>query len=98
MGFGFVVSKFGLFLRLLLVQHSTSLISGPAPRHFSTIVGVVLVVLGSGILVFAALQHRAFIRGLPPHDVPPNHRPFFPVIVAMALGIVGLALALYLVV
>ncbi len=97
MGFGFVVAKFGIFLRLLAVQHSQPLATPPVPHYFSTIVGVSLVLLGSGILFLSAFQHREFVRSLPAADVPPTHRAFFPFSVAIALGTLGLALAIYLV-
>ena len=98
MGFGFVVARFGLFLRLLTVQHSAAVVSRFGATLFSTAVGVALVLLGSTILFFAARQHRAFVRALPPADVPPTHGADLPSTVALALGALGLALALYLVV
>ena len=98
MGFGFVVARFGLFLRLLALQHSSALASRSAPHYFSTIVGVSLVLLGSFILFLSALQHRAFVRGLPEDDRPRSHPSVLPITVAITLGALGLALAIYLVV
>ncbi len=98
MGFGFVVARFGLFLRLLAVQHSAAAVSRFGATFFSTAVGVALVLLGSSILFFAARQHRSFVRALPPADVPPPRRADLPSAVALVLGVLGLALAFYLVV
>ena len=97
MGFGFVVARFGLFLRLLAAQH----VAGQSPFHaspFSTIVGITLVLLGSITLVLAAAQHRSYVAVLPDKDIPPFYRTSLPVMLAYLLGIVGLALAVYLVV
>ena len=98
MGFGFVVARFGLFLRLLAVQPSSALGSSSAPHYFSTIVGVSLVLLGSVVLFLSALQHRTFVRGLLEVDRPSSHPSIFPLTVAITLGVLGLALAIYLVV
>jgi putative membrane protein len=97
MGFGFVVARFGVFLRLLAVQHSPALASSSAVHYFSTGVGVSLVLLAAVILFFTALQHRAFVRGLPEADRPRSHSSMFPLTVAITLGTLGLALAIYLV-
>ncbi len=98
MGFGFVVARFGLFLRLLTGRDSMPLAYRSNPTLFSTAVGVSLVLLGSGVLFFAARQHRVFVRGRPPLDVPASHRSALPVTMALLLGVLGLALALYLVI
>ncbi len=96
MGFGFVVARFGLFLRIMAAQHPSSPPTRIEPSFLSTLVGVALVLLGSIILFVAARQHRAFIRTLPPIDVPSTHQSFLPLAVAIALGVLGLALAIYL--
>jgi len=96
MGFGFVVARFGLFLTLLAAQRAPS--AGPAwsPTHFSNLVGIVLVLLGAVSMLFAAHQHRVYVRSLPVEDLPPSHNRAFPVVLAVLLGLLGLALAAYL--
>ena len=53
MGFGFVVERFGLFLRMVSNQPLS-----PSQRGFSLWLGVSLLVLGAGVSVISALQYR----------------------------------------
>src|SRR5437763_15012905 len=54
---GFVVSRFGLFVRLLLMQAQGSSRASP----LSAGLGVAFVVRGTVAIVVAAVQHRPFI-------------------------------------
>jgi putative membrane protein len=93
MGFGFVVARFGLFLRELEA-------AGPATEHHSTglslWIGIVLVAAGVAVSLLAALQHAHFLarlhRGEP--YVPPRWS--LGIIVALALAVIGVWMALYL--
>ncbi len=97
MAFGFVVARFGLFLRLVAAQGVFSEHSGANQHVISSFVGVTLVLLGSGVLLFAAGQHRSFCRGLNSSDIPSKYAAGIPVIVASALGVLGIVLACLLV-
>src|SRR5688572_31720889 len=59
MGFGFVVARFGLFLREL------ALVSGhvASPRFDGALVGPVLVAGGVAVNVWASLRHRKLVHG-----------------------------------
>jgi putative membrane protein len=58
MGFGFVVARFGLFLRELGAQHGV-----PAGRFgASQWIGVTLVALGAAATAMAGARHVTFIR------------------------------------
>jgi putative membrane protein len=61
MGFGFVVARFGLFLRELDVAHSSS---QPLPHGVSVRFGVVLVVLGVVLTAAAVLRYRRLLERL----------------------------------
>src|SRR3954447_23503469 len=68
-GLGFVVAKFGLFLKLVRpdVDH---------PSHpWTAAVGVAVAVLGAVASLTATWQHRRFCRTLEPHELPPKYRP-----------------------
>jgi putative membrane protein len=93
MGFGFVVARFGLFLNLIAAQHA---FRDDAIPHVSGIVGISLVVLGAVAILFAAIQHRAYVLSLPVGDLPASYNRTFPLVVAALLGSLGLALAVYL--
>jgi putative membrane protein len=95
MGFGFVVARFGLFLKLVAVQH----IAAQAPINaspFSSIVGITLVVVGAATLAFAGTQHRKYVAALPSHDIPAGYRTALPEFLAYLLGLLGVSLAVYL--
>jgi len=96
MAFGFVVARFGLFVRLLEAQRAPLTASAVSPSHFSNIVGIALVLLGAASMAFAASQHRRFVRTLPVADLPPTHNRSFPIVMALLLALLGTALAVYL--
>src|SRR5213080_4231415 len=60
MGFGFVVARFGLFLRELAAA------GGPAhpSTGFSAWIGTALVILGVVVNLLAAAEHRRLLRSL----------------------------------
>jgi putative membrane protein len=98
-GFGFLVARFGLFLDLLAAEHvQVRQTMGSATPWASTAVGVGLVLMGSAAMMFAAWQHRGYVATLPESDLPPNHSRRFPIVVTMVLGLLGMALAGYLMV
>lgn len=96
MAFGFVVARFGLFLSLLASQHALSVSPIDIRPRFSAVVGIALVVLGAVSILFAAVQHRAYVSLLPVGDLPTSHNRTFPLVVAVLLAFLGLALAVYL--
>jgi putative membrane protein len=59
MGFGFVVERFGLFLRMVSNQPLSL-----SQRGFSLWLGVTLLLLGALVSVASALQFRTVLRGL----------------------------------
>src|SRR5271154_4403336 len=79
MGFGFVVARFGLFLSLLAAQRMPSA-TPESPSHFSSGIGIALVLIGAISMLFAAIQHRLFVASLPPDDLPPMHKRAFPIV------------------
>jgi putative membrane protein len=93
MGFGFVVARFGLFLRELAAVQDGS------PQHrlgISLWVGTTLVILGVAVEVAAAIKHWYTIRRLE-QGQPLRFSPWsLGMIVAFLLGLVGLLTATYL--
>ncbi len=96
MGFGFVVARFGLFLSLLATQRTPSAAPAASASHFSSGIGIALVLLGAASMIFAAIQHRRFVVSLPESDLPRSQRRVFPLVLALILGSLGLLLAVYL--
>ncbi|TMH36513.1 MAG: DUF202 domain-containing protein [Betaproteobacteria bacterium] len=95
MGFGFVVARFGLFLRMLAASQG---VADAAPLHtsVSSVVGIALVLIGTGCMILGALQHRSYTSTLPPADIPRSHDPRYPILLSIFLAALGLGLALYL--
>ncbi len=56
---GFVVSRFGLFVRLLAMQSQAS--AAPSHASLSVALGVAFVVAGTLAIVTAAAQHQRFV-------------------------------------
>jgi putative membrane protein len=93
MGFGFVVARFGLFLREFAVVHETS-----GPSHGGSLwLGIALVVAGVVVTAVAGLQHRRFLQRLQRREryVPPRWS--LGLVVSVLFVMIGLAMAAYLV-
>ncbi len=90
MGLGFVVSRFGLFLRMLRRDE------GGGPSIGSTLIGVGLVLLGSAAVGMATWRHARFCRGLGPGARPRPSLEGWSVWFAAVLSAVGVALAGYI--
>jgi putative membrane protein len=95
MGFGFVVARFGLFLRELEAVRQTP---GTHPTTNASLwIGVALVFLGVVISLLAARQHAVVLRRLD------RAEPFRPprwslgIIVAVVLAALGLLIVMYLI-
>ncbi len=96
MAFGFVVARFGLFLRLLGMQQPGGVAHVDAHHDVSNVVGIALVLIGTACMVLGAVQHRSYVATLPPEDVPRSHDPRYPVLLSVFLALLGLGLAVYL--
>jgi putative membrane protein len=86
MGFGFVVARFGLFLRELV------LVSGhvAAPRFDGGLVGPAVVAAGVFVNVWASVRYRSLVQRLRAgvSDVPTTG----PIVVGVASGVGGVIL------
>ena len=95
MALGFVVSRFALFLKLIATPHGGAL-SDVHSRWVSDLLGVSLVLIGSALIILARHNHAAFVRALPPEDLPTLGIPWLSSALAFALSILGLFMAVYL--
>lgn len=93
---GFVVARFGLFVRLLVWQHAGTGTNAPEEALLSTAIGILFVVIGSGAIMSAAIQHRRFIATLTPPDLPPAYSRNIAVLLSLLVAILGFALSGYL--
>ncbi len=93
MGFGFVVARFGLFLRELAAVRET----GAPSQGWSSWAGLGLVVAGVLVTALAALQHWRFLRRWDRGEgyVPPPWS--LGLVVSVLFLLVGLGMVAYLV-
>jgi putative membrane protein len=93
MAFGFVVARFGLFLRLMQAQ------AGPIVSHgVSPYLGTALVGLGVLATAGGAVQYQLYCRTLPAGDRPRTSSIGFLLGLSWALVLIGIALGIVLVV
>jgi putative membrane protein len=90
MGLGFVVARFGLFLRVAAGETLSQ-----AWRWESTTIGVALVLLGALAVALGAWKHVRFCRTLIPAERPPNFWLSSAVWFSVALAVLGVILAVY---
>ncbi|MDQ2653034.1 MAG: DUF202 domain-containing protein [Chloroflexota bacterium] len=89
--FGFVVARFGLYLRELAAHES-----GAAPGHGAEVIGVGMVLLGMLSVVAGTLRYFRTEREIESRSYSPRYG-LIQLVVAVSL-VVGLALVVYLIV
>jgi putative membrane protein len=95
MGFGFVLARFGLFLRELAEVRPAS----PQRAYgLSLGIGTALVVLGIVVILSAAAQHRRVLQRLDRHENFVAPRWSLGLLLAGALALIGAAIVAYLLV
>jgi len=92
MGLGFVVARFGLFLRQLALER----IAPPEPGHASAVIGAALV--GASVLITAVSTVRFFRARAQIERGRYEPEAFTEVLVVAVTVVAGLALFIYLVV
>ena len=91
MGVGFLVARFGLFLRM--IRHETAEVQ---PYWHTTLLGVGFVLLGALGIAVAGVQFMRFLRMLGPSERPPNYWVGLGMWYAFITAALGLVLAGYL--
>ena len=94
MGFGFVVARFGLFLQEFQALQHTSF---RQPPGLSIWFGTALIAAGVVVNIFAGWQHARLIKTLDKGDVYDSSASMRPIIIAVFLALVGIAMAAYLI-
>ena len=95
MAFGFLVEKFDLFLEIAVPSfggHAASL-SG---HSFGNIAGLALIMLGTGMVIVAAVRFIRLARRIDRDDLEPGMGERLDVALAMLLALLGTALFLYM--
>jgi putative membrane protein len=97
MGLGFVVARFGLFLRIAAASAGDQVVpASGANGHRSAIIGVALVLVAVAMMLVGAVQHLRFLRTLGPAERPPYYSSLPAVAASAVLGVIGVLLAVSL--
>lgn len=88
-GLGFVIERFGLFMRVIAREGSASVGSSSV----SVVFGVLLLVIGAAVASVSALQFRRFVGQLSHPEIPRGYVVWFGPLVNHCLAVVALALA-----
>jgi uncharacterized protein (DUF302 family)/uncharacterized membrane protein YidH (DUF202 family) len=94
MGFGFVVSRFGLFLQALQVSQSNLSLRG---NGISPWLGTALISLGIVVNILCAVGHVRLVRRLNRGGPEIGQASLLAISLSVALAALGLAMAIYLV-
>jgi putative membrane protein len=94
MGLGFVVARFGMFLRALQVGQPTPAVQ---TSGLSMWFGTTLIVLGVIVNILSAWNHVRLVQDLNRGGSAFNRPSSLAIIVAVILAVVGLAMAIYLI-
>ncbi|HJR51560.1 MAG TPA: DUF202 domain-containing protein [Gemmatimonadales bacterium] len=88
MAFGFVVARFGLFLRLLRAEEGQAIPSGGASPY----VGAALVLIGVVAISAGTKRYREFCALLGPLSKPSPHAEILPLVLGWSLAVLGVVL------
>ncbi|MCK0154346.1 DUF202 domain-containing protein [Alcanivorax sp. S6407] len=89
--FGFLVERSGMLMRLL---HS-----GPpdeVAQHITVLVGLLFIVVGAGVAIFASRQYARLLATLKPSDFPDGYAAHWGIAVNVVVALLGLVLAVAL--
>jgi putative membrane protein len=95
MGFGFVVARFGLFLReIAAIGH---IVIQQPTTGWSVWIGTALIVLGVAVSLLAALEFFRFVQRSKQGQSYMPRTAMLAVVVAAILGLLGIVMAVYLI-
>ncbi|MHB8623828.1 MAG: YidH family protein [Sulfuricaulis sp.] len=97
MGFGFLIERFGLFLRLFAQQSIGAKGVMGASNGFSFWIGIVFIILGVMMTGFSNVQFHRVLRTLKPIEIPTGYFVNMGVAANIILTVLGIALIAYLI-
>ncbi len=92
MGFGFVVERFGLFLRELAAARNVEPVAQPGASLW---VGTVLILLGVWVNVVAAVNHIRFRRRFECGEAFITPKGTVHIVLSLALAVLGICITAY---
>jgi putative membrane protein len=91
MTFGFVIERFGLFLKFAGREEVKVF-----QRQISFFIGIGFILLATGLVLYSVIQYRRTVRSLKPVEIPERYNVRVPVIANSIIGLLGLLLSIYL--
>ena len=89
---GFVVERFGLFMKYLDLTAEIN----PIHSTISASIGLMLVLLGTLISLLSAIQHKRFLKSLSEEEIPTNYFLFLGPLISYVLFLGGLMMAIWI--
>lgn len=86
--FGFLVERSGMLMRVLSPNPPE-----PAAQHITVIVGLLFILVGAVVAVFASRQYARLLATLAPSDFPDGYAARWGIAVNLGVAILGLVLA-----
>lgn len=96
MGFGFVIARFGFFLREIAVAAKVPVESHPVLASLNTTSGTALIVLGVVVMLISVRNHQCQMVQLKAGELKFANRWSLSVIVCLILCALGMGMAIYL--
>ncbi len=90
MAFGFVIERFGLFVRMFMSEEGQVL-----QKDASFWVGVAFILFGAILALLAAVQYLRVLRTLKPAEIPEGYWVNIGVLTNLVLAIFGVAISVY---
>jgi putative membrane protein len=92
MAFGFMIERFGLFLRILELNGQNL-----PDDHLSAWIGLSFILLGGILALLSAIEYQRVLRTLKPVEIPEGYWPRLSVFTNIALMLMSLLLSAYVV-
>lgn len=88
---GFVIEKFGLFVKYLNLSNQLNSIHSV----ISVSIGVLFIVLGTGISLLSITQHKRFVSSLSSSEIPPGQFLFLGSLISYLLSFGGCVMVIW---
>jgi putative membrane protein len=96
MGFGFVIARFGLFLRELAEVGSVKVVRHARLGFLNSVAGTGMIVMGVVVLLIAVFNHQRLLVQVQRGDLRAGSRWSLGVILGILLAALGMGMSLYL--
>jgi len=91
MAFGFVIERFGLFLKIAGHDEIKFL-----QRHISFYIGITFILLAAFIAIYSVIQHQRILKTLSPSEIPSRYNLRASMMLNALLGVLGIVIGVYL--